>query len=98
MRAQAQSLALLSGLRIWLCCELWCRLEATALIQPLALEPPYAVDAALKRQTNKQPKNKTKKKQQKNPTITNTAYVIFFQETYSKMCNNFCLIRLIQIR
>ena len=25
MRTQVQSLALLSGLRIWLCCELWCR-------------------------------------------------------------------------
>ena len=29
---------------------LWCRLAATAPIQPLAWEPPYAVDAALKRQ------------------------------------------------
>jgi len=27
---------------------LWCRLAATAPIQPLAWEPPYAVDAALK--------------------------------------------------
>ena len=25
MRLQVQSLALLSGLRIWHCCELWCR-------------------------------------------------------------------------
>ena len=28
---------------------LWCRLAATALIGPLAWEPPYAVGAALKR-------------------------------------------------
>ena len=27
MRLQVQSLALLSGLRIWHCCELWCRLQ-----------------------------------------------------------------------
>ena len=27
MRTQAQSLALLSELRIWYCCELWCRLQ-----------------------------------------------------------------------
>ena len=37
----AQDLALL-----WL----WRRLAATALIQPLAWEPPYAAGAALKRQ------------------------------------------------
>ena len=38
---------------------LWCRPAATALIQPLAWEPPHAVGAALKRQktkTNKQTK------------------------------------------
>ena len=29
---------------------LWYRLVAAALIRPLAWEPPYAVDAALKRQ------------------------------------------------
>ena len=29
---------------------LWCRLAATALIQPLAWEPPYASGSALKRQ------------------------------------------------
>ena len=56
--------ALLSGLKIWHCCELWyighrcssdlvllwlwCRLAAAALIQPLAWEFPYAVGAALK--------------------------------------------------
>ena len=31
---------------------LWCRLEATAPIQPLAWEPPYATGAAQKRQKN----------------------------------------------
>ena len=29
---------------------LWCRLAATALIRPLAWEPPYAMGEALKRQ------------------------------------------------
>ena len=57
-----QSLALLSGLRIQHCRELWCRsrcgsdllllglwcrLAAAALIRPLAWEFPYATDAAL---------------------------------------------------
>ena len=28
---------------------LWCRLAATALIGPLALEPPYATGTALKK-------------------------------------------------
>ena len=61
MRMQVQSLALLSGLRIWHCHELWCRsqmqlrshvavlwcrLAAAAPIRPLAWEPPYAVGAA----------------------------------------------------
>ena len=42
---------------------LWCRLAATALIQPLAWEPPYATGTALKNKTNKQTKkqNHTKK-------------------------------------
>ena len=55
-------LASLSGLRIWCCHELWYRLQArlrsgvtvavvravaTAPIQPLAWESPYAVGAAL---------------------------------------------------
>ena len=58
MRMQVWSLALLRGLRIRHCCELWCRSQtwgsdmvllwlwdrpaATALIQFLAWEPPYA--------------------------------------------------------
>ena len=36
---------------------LWCRLAAVAPIRPLAWEPPYTADAALKRQTKQ---NKTK--------------------------------------
>ena len=49
MRLWVRSLALLSGLGIWYCCELWCgsqmwlqiwcRLVAMALIRPLAWEP-----------------------------------------------------------
>ena len=57
MRMQVQSLALLSGLGIRHCRELWCRSAATALIRPLAGEPPYAMGAALERT-----KDKTKQK------------------------------------
>ena len=64
MRTQAQSLALLGGLRIWHCHELWgksqtqlrsgvatvwCRPAATAPTQPLAWEPPCALGATLKK-------------------------------------------------
>ena len=38
---------------------LWCRPAATALIVPLAWEPPYATGAALKRQKKKKKKNLT---------------------------------------
>ena len=62
MRLQVQSLASLSELGIWPCREeaghrhssdlallwLWHRLAAIAPIQPLAWEPPYAMDEALK--------------------------------------------------
>ena len=73
MRLWVQSLASLSGLGsgIAVSCGvghrhgsdptllwLWCRPAATALIGSLAWEPPYAVGAALKRQTNKQKKAK----------------------------------------
>ena len=67
-----RSLALLSGLRIHCCGELWCRSQmwlwshvavavATALIGPLAWEPPHAADAALKRQKTKNKEKKKKK-------------------------------------
>ena len=36
---------------LWL--QLWCRMAATALIQPLAWELPYAAGVALKRQRQK---------------------------------------------
>ena len=69
MRFRVQSLASLSGLRIQHCHELWCGSQtqlgshvavavATALIQPLAWEPPYAVGVALKR-TKRQKKKKS---------------------------------------
>ena len=61
MRFQVRSLALLSGLRIWPCCELWCRRGsdpellwlwcrpvAIVLIQSLAWELPYTAGVALK--------------------------------------------------
>ena len=54
MRWQVRSLALLSGLRIRRCCELWYRLAAAALIQSLSWEPPYAMGAALKRKKEKE--------------------------------------------
>jgi len=75
MRFWVGSLALLSGLRIWLCVScavgcrcsldlvllwLWRRPVATALIRPLAWEPPYAEGVALKGQ--KKDKKKKKKK------------------------------------
>ena len=79
MRLQARFLASINGLRIPYCQELWCRSQtssdlallwlwcrpaATALIEPLAWEPPYAVGAALKRQETKNKKpNQTKPKQ-----------------------------------
>ena len=58
MRTRVQSLALLSGLRIWHCCELWYRLAAVALNRPLVWEPPYATSAA-------PPKKKQKKKKKR---------------------------------
>ena len=42
MRMWVQCLASFSGLRIWSCHKLWCRLAATALIGPLAWELPCA--------------------------------------------------------
>ena len=70
MRTQVGSLASLSGLSIWRCCELRCASQkrlvsgvlwlwpaATAPFRPLAWEPPYAAGMALKR-----PKKKKKRK------------------------------------
>ena len=47
MRLRVQSLASMSGLRIWRCYELLCRLATIAPIRPLAWEPPYAMGVAL---------------------------------------------------
>ena len=47
---------------------LWCRLAATALIRPLAWEPPYAVGAAQEHKKDK----KKKKKQNGIPNIPNS--------------------------
>ena len=73
MRAWVQSLASISGLKIWRCHELWVGnglgsdatllwlwLAAGALIRPLAWEPPYAADVA--------PKDKKTKKKKKRET------------------------------
>ena len=77
MRLQVGSLALLSGLRIQRCCELcvggrhsldlvllwlWRRPAATALIGPLAWEPPHATGAALE----KAKRQKEKKRKERN--------------------------------
>ena len=40
---------------------LWCRLLATALIGPLAWEPPYAAHVALEKQKDQKKKKKKKK-------------------------------------
>ena len=68
MKLQVQSLALLSGLRVWHCRScgvghrcgldlallwLWHKPAATALFRPLAWEPPFATGAALKGQKQK---------------------------------------------
>ena len=70
MRMWAQSLALLSGLRIGHCSELWYRPTAVAPIQPLAWEPPYTPQAALKCKANKTKQNK------KNPKRSGNIYMI----------------------
>ena len=75
MRLRVRSLPLLSGLRIRRCCDcgvgrrrgsdpallrLWRRLAATAMIRPLAWEPPYAAGAA-QEMAKRQKKNKQTK-------------------------------------
>ena len=58
MRLWVRSLALLSGLRIQHCCELWCGPAVIAPIRPLAWESPYAVGAALEKEKRQKIKNK----------------------------------------
>ena len=69
MKMLVRFLAWLSGLGIRRCCELWCRLQswlgpgvaaavarlaAVPLIRPLAWEPPWAADVALKKKKKKE--------------------------------------------
>ena len=53
---------------------LWCRLVATALIRPLAWEPPYAAGAALKRQKKNLVPKDTRHKSIRNSVITQLLY------------------------
>ena len=52
-RLRVRSLASISGLRIWCCCELWCRPAAAAPVRSLERELPYAVGVALKKKAKK---------------------------------------------
>ena len=54
-RIQVWSLAPLSGLRIWHCHELWCRLAAVALIRFLAWELPVALKTHTHTKSNPPP-------------------------------------------
>ena len=65
MRLQVQSLASISGLRIQCCCELWCRLAATAPIRPLAWELPYATGVAQEKAKRKKERERKRKKRKK---------------------------------
>ena len=79
-RTQVWSLALLSGLRICSCRELWCRLQtwlgscdavavATVPIWPLAWEPPYVSSTAWKQQKKKRKEKKKKMETGRNQVI-----------------------------
>ena len=65
MRMQVRPLTSLSRLRIWHCLEVWCRLAATALFQPLAWELPCVMGVATH---TKKKKNKEKKRGKKEKT------------------------------
>ena len=51
--------ALLSGFRIWHCCELQYKPATAAPIRPLAWEPPYATGVSLKRKKKKKVESQT---------------------------------------
>ena len=83
MRLQVRSLALLSGLRIRHCRELWCGSQmqlgsrvVVALrclaIRPLSWEPPYATRAA---------QEKTKKKKENQPQQVSEAWALLLSKT-----------------
>ena len=63
MRLWVRSLTSLSGLGIWRCCELWCRLEAAAEMPP----PSLGTSICRKRSPKKTKDNKKKKKKEKVP-------------------------------
>ena len=98
MRTWVLSLASLSGLSIWLCCELWCRPAATALIRHLAWEPLYAMGAALKRQKDQKKKkliyfSTSQSRWQKLTTRPFIFPVFFFPANsfkYSELNNIYC--------
>ena len=70
MRIWIWSLALLSRLRIWCCHELlWCGPVAAALIQPLALELPYAAGSALFKKKKKEKGTHPKKERRLNGSL-----------------------------
>ena len=62
MRLRVQSLASLSGLRIWYCCGCGVGQKLQLLFNPLAWETPYATGTALK-------SNKTNKKRNWEATL-----------------------------
>ena len=66
---------------------LWHRLAATALIRPLAWEPPYATSAALER--TKDQKKKKERERKKNRDLIN----LFCERPASKASNYFRLCR-----
>jgi len=55
MRTWVPSLAVLSGMRIWCCCELWCRPAGAAPLGPLAWELPCAACSPKKQKQQKYP-------------------------------------------
>ena len=72
MRLRVRSLAVLSGIRIWRCRELWYRSDpellwlwhrpaATAPVRPLAWELPYAAGSSPRKGKKKKEKEKKKK-------------------------------------
>ena len=80
MGLRVHSLALLGGLRIWHCHELWSRLQTqlrscvavalTALIWPLAWEPPYGTGAAQEKAEGQ------KKKKKKESLLTTSTHLL----------------------
>ena len=98
MRMQVQSLAPLSGLKIQICLELWCRLQTrlrscvavavwcrlagTAPVKPLAWEFPYASGVARKRQI----KNKIK-----------SLWCLNSVHTCTQGCNRNCILATFEI-